>query len=132
MENVWFVLCVVFAFINAIFVVGLFVFIIRRANQRVAKETGRTPSYKVTSSGQIGWLRYGFVQMRMYEDFLVISYAKHIVLLYDEIDAIVLGGTIFRRGITIKHHCPGVPQRIRLTQASLEKVVAVFEQYSVR
>jgi hypothetical protein len=134
MESTWFILWVVSLIIGAVIVFGIFTFIIRRGNQRIAKEMGRTPLYKVTSSGRIGlWTYKGpFIQMRMYEDFLVIGYAKHIVLLYDEIDTIVLGSKIFRLGITIKHHCSGAPRHITLSSANLEKVVAVFEQYSVR
>jgi len=130
MESTWFV----FVFINIVIVFGIFAFIIWWGNQRIAKETGRKPLYKAISSGRIGlWSYKGpLVQMRMYEDFLVIGYTKHIVLLYDEIDAIVPGGKFFRRGITIKHHRSDLPQRIQLFNVSLEKVVTVFEQYSLR
>lgn len=116
------------------FIIAIFAIIIWRGNQRIAKETGKKPLYKATCGGQIGWFRYRgpFIQLRMYEDFLVIGYIKHIVLRYDEIDEIYPVGNLLRRGVEIKHHKKSVPQRLQLSDTKPDKVLEVFEQYSTK
>ena len=67
----------------------------------------------------------------MYEDFLVIGYIKHIILRYDEIDEVYPVGNLLRHGVEIKHHKKDAPDHIQLSDASAEKVLAVFNNRTI-
>ena len=101
-------------FIALIF--GFLLFIAVKAHNRLDIEAGKTALYTSTAGGQIGWTRYRgpFISLRIYDEFIVIGYAKTIVLRFGEIDRVEIKKWmgLVSAGIQLIHHKSDAPSRI--------------------
>ncbi len=100
-----------------------FIYIISKSKQLAKEEIDKTPVYKTRCSGIIGSLHYRgpFIELRMYEDFLVVSYSKQMVFSYSSIN-VDIAKNFFRQGLAIHHLSQDYPSRIILAVYNMQEI----------
>lgn len=112
-------------------VITMFTVMIVKSRKLHELEIGQTPLYKGTCSAIIGGLRYTgpFIRIGIYEEFVVISYKKKIVLYYSDIDDIgEKPYSLMYKGLGITHHNPDAPKRIVLASISNNTIKRIMHE----
>ncbi|MBU0597184.1 hypothetical protein KJ641_02575 [Patescibacteria group bacterium] len=109
-----------------ILVFGLFYKI---RNNRLPEEAGMTPIHQEFCGGNFNYtnLSRPFVRLTIYNDFLVISYFKQILLNYHEIEKVELKNKVGKKGLKIYHNKIGVPKNITLWSPNIEKIFSLIQ-----
>jgi hypothetical protein len=99
-----------------IFIWGFFILKIFQVHQPLDIEAGKKLIYSTTSGGTIGRSRYRgpLINLRIYEEFIVIASFKVIILNYKDIERVEIRkwmGSIFSK-IQLIHNRWNVPKRI--------------------
>lgn len=95
---------------------GFFILKLVKAHKPLAIEKGKKLLHSFTSGGRIGRIRYTppFINLRIYDEFIVIASFKVIILRYEEIDRVEIKKWMdsIPREIKLVHHKWNAPQRI--------------------
>lgn len=94
---------IIFGFLTLVF--GLLFLIIIKSSSLLPIEKGLTPAFKIRCSAIIGQTHYQgpFITLRVYNDFIVISALKKIVLKFNEINKVEITKK-WQRNVTQIHH----------------------------
>jgi len=111
--NYFFSLSAIFA---VIIVPICFLFLIIRRNNKLSKELGLKPVYQENCGGVFDGMDYTkpFVRLTIYNDFLVISYIKKILLYWSDIKDVSVYTGLFSKGVKIIHNRSNIPTSIIL------------------
>ncbi|MCB0212885.1 MAG: hypothetical protein KDJ52_26320 [Anaerolineae bacterium] len=99
-----------------VLIFGFFIVIVVRSRSRLDIEKDKEPLYTSTGGGRMGWLNYRgpFINLRIYDAFVVVSSFQTIVLRYDEIERVDIKkwmGAVADR-VQIVHHKADAPGTI--------------------
>lgn len=96
-------------------VILLMTYIYFQADRKHPSETGKTPRISFRCAGIIGWVSYKgpFIRVSLYEDFIIISYRKIILLKFSEM-SIKKEKFLFNKVLRIEHGNPEYPEKIQL------------------
>ncbi|HMZ61273.1 MAG TPA: hypothetical protein PL048_21045 [Leptospiraceae bacterium] len=86
-----------------------------QADRKHPSETGKTPRLSFRCAGIIGWISYKgpFIRVSLYEDFIIISYRKIIMLKFSEI-SVKKEKFLFNKTLRIEHGNSEYPDKIKL------------------
>ena len=100
--------------VAVVFVAITFEVLTDRRDRKAEIEAGETPLHDEICGARIDLKNWTmpFVRLTLYPKFAVISYAQKIVLPYGAIDSVAIEKVIAGRGVRIRHHHPGVPERL--------------------
>ena len=112
-------------------ILGFFIVIMAKAQKRLGIEKDKTPLYATTTGGQIGLLTYRgpFISLRVYDEFVVVGYARTVVLRFEEIDRVEIKnwmGSVPDR-VQLVHHKSGVPNKIIIGTMNPSKVKEIID-----
>ena len=91
------------------FFLGLFAYFYLKSRSLLEVEKGLDPIYNVRCVSYLDGLRHVFTRLSIYENFLVVSSRKKIVLAYDEIRSIKQDRVLWRKSLDIYHGKAGLP-----------------------
>lgn len=93
-----------------------FLYLVRLRDRRAELEAGRRPHHSENCGGAFGGKRQlaPFVRLSLYDDFLVISFARQWVLRYTDIESVRLVGTCSPRVVRIRHCRQDLPPGLEL------------------
>lgn len=69
-----------------------------------------------------------FVRLTLYPAFVVVSYARKIILPYDTIDKIAIERYILGRGVRIYHHQLNTPERLIIWSSDIDGLYAKLSE----
>ncbi len=96
-----------------LFMIGIMILIIKR-NGRLDIEKDKQPLHIENCGGFFGLFNYPLILVRfaIYDDFLVISYARKILLPFADIDKVEIEKRRFNYGVQIVHQRKDIPKYI--------------------
>jgi hypothetical protein len=79
--------------------------LVTKRDQFLEEEQSESPIHVEVGGGRFDGIHYSpsFVKLRMYDEFMVISYSKKILLRYKDIDSVEITGWLWK-AIRIQHH----------------------------
>lgn len=119
-------------FLAPLIVIGFFIYIIKKRNSLLDIEKNLTPIYMEDCGGRFdGYnLTIPFVRFKIYDNFIVISYTKKILLKYTDIKRIEIKRHIISKGIHIYHNKDDIPKNIIVWASNCEKLKDRIENLS--
>ncbi|MBE9044193.1 hypothetical protein IQ255_07230 [Pleurocapsales cyanobacterium LEGE 10410] len=111
---------------------GFLIYAIVKSHHRSLDiEKGKHPLYTSTSGGIIGWIRYKgpFINLRIYDEFIVISCTKIILFKYGEIDGVEIKKWmgLVPDSVRLVHHKSDAPGRIILGTTNPIRVKEIID-----
>lgn len=96
-------------------VILMMTYIYFQADRQHPAEAGKTPRMTFRCAGVIGWISYKgpFIRIALYDDFIIISYRKIILLKFSEI-SIKKEKFLFNKTLCIEHGNREYPDKIKL------------------
>jgi hypothetical protein len=116
------------------FVFGLFAYFYFKSRSLLEVEKGLAPIYNVRCVSYLDGLRHVFTRFAIYENFLVVSSRKKIVLAYDEIRSVKQGRVLWRKSLDIYHdkaRLPSISLLLRDIQTPMRMIQGKIDQMSV-
>ncbi len=117
---------IILPYLLFLLVVMLFVFFFLRSASRLDIEKEREELYTSWCSGAIDGLKKPIVRFSIYDDFVVISSLKKIVLYFSEITEVCQDRYFGAKGFVIKHNKKNVPN-IMLMPRDFEKPLNIIK-----
>lgn len=110
-------------------VIGVFIYVIKTRNSLLDIEKNLTPLYIEDCGGRFNNynLTVPFVRVKIYKDFIIISYTKKILLKYTDIKKIEVKRHIISKGVHIYHNKNDIPKNIIIWAANCEKLKNIIE-----
>jgi hypothetical protein len=95
-------------------VCSIWIYLLLKSNSKDPSERGLAPLYHEQCVGYFDGLRRIFVRFAAYEDFLVISYSRKIILPYGQIRSVKKETFFLRTALHIYHGKAGLPDIVLL------------------
>ena len=99
----------IFSILLILFVLGLFVFTYFKSQSLHPLEKGLNPLYTTVCSVYLDSFKMIFTRFTIYDDFLVVSSWKKIILRFDEIKGVTQEKIFFQKCLTINHNNKSLP-----------------------
>lgn len=107
----------------------LFGYFIKKRNTILEPERNLKPIYTENCGARFGGLNLTipFVRLAIYDDFLVLSCLKPVLMKFDEIDRVELKRQLFFKGIFLRHHNKEIPSKVVIWSRNGEKARSIIE-----
>jgi len=109
-------------------VIGVIIYLVRKRNIILDIEKDKNPVYSENCRGKFGvFLNTPFVRFAIYNEFIVISYSKKILLRFDEIDKVGFRTGFVLDRIRFYHHKTDIPSNIIIMSTNSDKIRRIIE-----
>ncbi len=120
----------IYTIILFFFVIGVIVFALIKRNSILDIEKGRKAIFTEYCCGAINGARAKFLRLSIYRGFIVIGYARSIVIQANEIKSVSIGRYFMTKGLEIEHTRSDLPSIFLFLddlQAAKELIERVIE-----
>jgi hypothetical protein len=106
----------------------IFGFLYKKRNTLLDMERGLMPIYKESCGGKFNISNFSspFVRLAMYNDFMVISYWKQLLLNYQEIEKVEYKNQWGQKYLQIFHRKADAPKKILLVSKNAEQIAQII------
>ncbi|MFA4830836.1 MAG: hypothetical protein WC862_01010 [Patescibacteria group bacterium] len=118
------------SFLAPAIIIIVFVLLFKKRNQLLDLERGMVPIHKENCGGKFNYTNFSrpFVRLALYNDFMIISYFKQILLNYHEIEKVEYKNQWGQKYIQIFHRKADAPKKILLITKNAEQISQIINQ----
>lgn len=93
-------------------------------DRKASVEQGLEPVHECNCGARVGDVNWSipFVRLALYRSFMVISYAKKIVVSYDAIERLFVDRYILNKGLRVVHHDCAIPEYLMIWSTDVENL----------